>query len=375
MVSKDNVLIVAVATITITVVGALLSDVFSPASENIKDALSRPPNTTIWTHMTFDSSRNNVSKDVEEGDTIPSRAIEFKFNSSEGGMAYFLFMKYSLLPSNSSSVYECSFDGSPYEECLSPKHYANLQTEQGHIFKVRAKGILGNVDKSPAYFRFISVTSSSVPGVIYNFTSAVRNASIWMDPEKAVPGPNTTTNEMGRFFFTGIGEGPHDIKISPNDGDPRKYSFFVPPAAERIEELNLNLSELAKFSSQVSPITEENKNEQNPNYDKTNGSDARNYTVSIVAQSERTSKGNDTFHTDVWLNTSEATLPKIDHVTYYLHPTFTPDTVTIYTPKNKFGLSFTNWGFFLLKAKVYFKDNTIKNLELPRDKWMENIGN
>lgn len=165
MVSRDNVLIVAIGTITVTIVGGLLSDVFSPLTEHIKDILSPPPDTNISLATTFDSSRNNVNKSLNPGETIAARAVNFFFDSKRGWINPFLFFpsfNFTLLPVNSSSTFECSFDGLPFEECLSPKHYANLQTEEGHTFKVRVKGILGNKDKSPATFSFTTITSSSV---------------------------------------------------------------------------------------------------------------------------------------------------------------------------------------------------------------------
>jgi prokaryotic YEATS domain len=348
---------VAIGTITVTVIGALLSDVFSPVSENIKDIFSPPPDTTIQTHMTFDSAQNKVNKNVSSGETIPARAIVFTFNSTGGWR------------------FECSIDGLPFEECISPKHYTNLETEEGHIFKVRAKGILGNVDKSPATFNFTSVTSSSVRGVIKNSTIDVDKATIWLEPKMA--GINTTSDNKGKFYFGGIGEGEHKLHIVPNYNFTRSSigtnfteTFFVPPGAQTTEKLILDLNDLAvEIAPPLKEIIKKDQNKINPNFKPDNNSGAQKYYVNLMQQSEPTSRDLKKFRTDIWLNTSEATLSKITNVTYYLHPTFTPDKVTIHTPENKFGLNFTNWGKFLLKAKVYFNDSTIKDLELPPDQW------
>jgi transcription initiation factor IIF auxiliary subunit len=66
---------------------------------------------------------------------------------------------------------------------------------------------------------------------------------------------------------------------------------------------------------------------------------------------------------------SENVLSKIENVTYYLHPTFNPNVITSYAEENEFSITFTNWGKFNLKAKVYFDDGTLKDLELPIDRW------
>jgi hypothetical protein len=379
VVSKDNVLIVAIGTITVGFLGALISDVFSPISENVKDMISPPPNTSINTSRTFDNSNNSFSKNVNPGSTIPSRAIRFTFNSDGGPNSHFLYIEYHLLPSNISSVFECSFDGLPFEECISPKHYDNLQTEEEHVFKVRARGILGNADNSPATFRFTSVTSSGIEGKLINSSVVVDRARVWVDSKSA--GLNTTTDGKGRFFFRAVGEGTHTLHISPNYTNytsPRSSigpnfteRFFVPPGAETVEPLSLDLTSLPL---EILPPTKEiNKTEQNkvnPSFKGEKNTQGKNYIVKIMQQSEPTNVS-DRFHTKVWLNASESTLSKINNVTYYLHPTFTPNVVTIQTPENKFGLNFTNWGKFNLKAKVYFNDSSssIKDLSLPPERW------
>lgn len=357
MVSKDNVVLVAIGTITVTIIGTLLSDVFSPVSEDIKNILSPPPETTIQTHMIFDSSQNKVNKNVNPGETIPARAVVFSFKST------------------GDSRFECSFDGLPFEECLSPKHYTNLQTEEGHIFKVRAKGILGNVDKSPDFFNFTSVTSSSVRGVIKNSTIDVDKATIWLEPKGA--GINATTDNKGKFYFSGIGEGEHKLHIIPNYnytgsriGPNFTETFFISPGAQTTEKLILDLNDLTvEIAPPLKEIVKREQNKINPDFIADNASGANKYFVNLLQKSELTSQGANKFQTNIWLNTSEATLSKISNVTYYLHQTFTPDKVTIHTPENKFGFSFTNWGIFLLKAKVYFNDSAIKDLELPPNQW------
>ena len=71
----------------------------------------------------------------------------------------------------------------------------------------------------------------------------------------------------------------------------------------------------------------------------------------------------------VWINSSSSILPLIDRVTYYLHPTFSPNVITLYQ-NDKFKMSSTTYHFFLpliayeqflMSAKVYFKDQQIKD--------------
>lgn len=46
---------------------------------------------------------------------------------------------------------------------------------------------------------------------------------------------------------------------------------------------------------------------------------------------------------------------KIDHVVYYLHPTFAESTIAVTTPP--FRLSSSGWGEFVIKLDVVLKDN------------------
>jgi hypothetical protein len=71
----------------------------------------------------------------------------------------------------------------------------------------------------------------------------------------------------------------------------------------------------------------------------------------------------------IWINASKEVLSEIGMVTYYLHPTFNPNVINATTKENNFGISFTNWGFFDLKAKVFFKDGFIVEIQLPKDQW------
>jgi hypothetical protein len=108
--------------------------------------------------MTFDRDKKEVTKPVSNGDTISSDSIRFDFNASQKA-------PFRGQPPNPSS-FQCSLDGSPFEDCVSPKSYGELPTEVGHTFQVRAIGILGNIDKSPHKFYFTTITSANIEGVI-----------------------------------------------------------------------------------------------------------------------------------------------------------------------------------------------------------------
>lgn len=63
-------------------------------------------------------------------------------------------------------------------------------------------------------------------------------------------------------------------------------------------------------------------------------------------------------------------LEKIEHVTYFLHPTFPDPVRTVSDPSTGFALETTGWGEFEIGAKIQFKDgsssNTLYMLDLSK---------
>lgn len=93
-----------------------------------------------------------------------------------------------------------------------------------------------------------------------------------------------------------------------------------------------------------------------------------------IAQKSNIIQGNpDLFQTKFWINASKD-IPTIERVTYYLHPTFTPNVINSTTPnatnpENNFSIIITNWGKFNLKASVFFTNGKVAELELPIENW------
>jgi hypothetical protein len=65
----------------------------------------------------------------------------------------------------------------------------------------------------------------------------------------------------------------------------------------------------------------------------------------------------------VWIDApSPQTLSSIEKVIYHLHSTFNPSEITKDSPEDNFLLELTVWGQFEIKATVYFKDGSTKDL-------------
>lgn len=380
-----NIILASIGTIVITLLGALLANVFSPVfsplSEFIKDSISNKPVTKIISAMTFDNINKNISKKVNSGDTITSNSITFNFSSSLSNLSIPML---SHIPIEYFPDFECSFDGSPFEDCVSPKSYGNLNTEVGHSFQVRAKGLLGNFDKTPEKFYFTSITSASIEGIIKNNNTAESNAVFVVDSHSHKN--NSTTDTMGRFQLEGIGHGKHNFIVYSGQEGPRKDYFFVPAGIEimnvKFDVRNMSPVIVNKDFEQKTidddKIKRKNnkKSNANGNINSNNKKIATdnalkeiNSNVSLAAQNEYSNNSITPFFTSIWLNATEGDLSKIDKVTYYLPSTFEPNMTSVFTKENNFRISLNHDEKFNVKAIAFFKDHSNQTLEIPSNKW------
>lgn len=70
-----------------------------------------------------------------------------------------------------------------------------------------------------------------------------------------------------------------------------------------------------------------------------------------IEQSE-TYLGNDRWEWAVWIQATPANLKQLVEVTWILHPTFSPSTITVRDHEAHFRLDTSGWGTFLLHAKL-----------------------
>lgn len=392
---RNNVILAGIGAISLAVIGALLSDVFSSLSESLRDKISPVHPEINITAKVFDNEKREVSKEIETGaKDVSSHAVTFYFNVIkksnlsfwDSPLDYFI----SVIPNSDpykGYQYECSFDGQPFEDCSSPKPYGDLPTEVMHIFKVRSKGILGNTADIAKNFTFTSVTSSTVKGFVDNKGEIIKNANITIDNLN-----NTDqTNSAGTFLIKNIGQGDHFVNISALvDNKIQDFSdeasFFIPRGTEWLEK-SLSLEKLAdKGNRTISDIINGNlvkqtivqnnidESKRNPKFNPTiNETSMNNESISIALESQKVSKKENEklFETKLWINSSDSVLEKIKNVSYYLHPTFKPNILNSTDSDNNFTINLTNWGIFTINAKVFFDNNETRDLELALAKWRE----
>lgn len=410
MINNRNVILTSIGAIAVTLVGALLanvlSPVFSPLSESIKDDITSKPITNITRALTFNSDDQKVDHIVKSGDTIASSSITFYFTSQLNNT----ILPISIPPQlrlNYAPNFECSFDGAKFEACVSPKTYDKLNTEVGHSFQVRATGMLGNLDKHPANFTFTTTTSANIEGIIKNNTDKQSNAKLIIGTPTHILF-NKTLDMQGGFQIEGIGQGNHMITIySKSNGNPYFDYFFVPAGQQELMKKTFDINNMTPTSTPPkinfsNPNTPNSKFKAEPDIKNisfnstqiplTNkASKAGNFPsslyynelksaniiaktkdnsiISLLQESIKTNETQNPFKTTIWMNATDEALSGIDKVVYYLHPTFNPNVITASKQENNFGITFTNWNFSNLYAKVFFTGGTIKDLQLPSDKW------
>ena len=353
-----------IVTIVVGLIGTIAGEALSPLGESLKDFLSPPPDTNITSAKVFNpDNTNNNTMIVRSGAVTSSPSVTFQFEALKNN---------DKKEVDSASRFECSLDGAPFEACLSPKAYGDLAPELSHIFQVRAKGLLGNTDKTPDNFTITTITSSLVEGVFKNKEDVVPNTLVSIDNKF-----NKTTDARGGFFFDNVGRGSHVLQVYFNSLKLPYYIIFPIPQGTHCKDLGIlsvnNISKIKATTEVANTSQVQNKSEINPHYEPTPQviHVKINYTVGLLQEGKQLDTS--TFFTKVSLRATNETLANIQNVTYFLHPTFTPSVITSKSLNDKFAISFTGWGVFNLKAKVYFKDGQVKDLTLPTDKWTFNL--
>ena len=134
MVTRNNAVLLGLLTLFFTISGAILSDAFSPISESLRDVISPSPNVSIINGTIFrNDNENTTTTIVKPNDIIPVNAITFYFESKKTTNTFFDSIL-SYIISKQDNLYQCSLDGQLFEDCISPKSYGNLNTEQTHTF-------------------------------------------------------------------------------------------------------------------------------------------------------------------------------------------------------------------------------------------------
>ena len=326
-------------------IGTIAGETFSPLNEQVKDWFSPPPNAIITSAVVFDPTSENNKKIIKSGAESSSPSITFEFGA---------FNEKKQMVDHWS--FECSFDGAPFEPCLSPKPYGDLASELTHIFQVRHKGILGNVGKIPDKFNVTTVTSSLVEGIFVPNT--------WVSIDKAI---NSKTDNRGGFFFDDVKRGPHYLELYLDNSTLPYYIIFPVQQGTNWKDLGvMSVNNLFRVNStsNVNSSTVDDKL-GNPEFKPASQTEIP-IKVGLLQEAKKINKN---YFAKISLNATNETLLKIDKVQYFLHPTFHPSVINSTNPQDGFAISFTGWGFFNLKAKVYFKDGNIQDLSLPLDKW------
>jgi hypothetical protein len=200
-------------------------------------------------------------------------------------------------------------------------------------------------------------TLTVVEGFVQKGAKPVPRVKVVLDESTTV-----STTDSGRFLFQNVSWGVHAYKVlSVND-----QLLFYDQFSSKQGEKEKNLGVVSLDSVPTTRKSEEVKQQAiSPAF--VMERKQPDYRVELLhratlLQDSRTDFESNTHRIDVWIAAQDNVLSRIERATYYLHPTFNPSVVSRYSPEDRFSLSFTAWGQFELKAKVYFKDGQVKDL-------------
>ena len=108
---------------------------------------------------------------------------------------------FTFVSSESSSRFQCSFDGATFSTCSSPKSYPTL-TDGSHLFSVRAIDAAGNVDQTPAQRSFtVDTQAPKVNSVLptEDATGVGRRVNVQATFSEAMSASSITTDTINLF--------------------------------------------------------------------------------------------------------------------------------------------------------------------------------
>ncbi|MDQ4053994.1 MAG: hypothetical protein M3237_15010 [Actinomycetota bacterium] len=112
-----------------------------------------PPSAGRTTRSPRPSQSSATAETARSDRSPPKTGLSTEFPAEDAALFTF--------SANEAASFTCSLDGAGYSRCVSPRSYADLHPGW-HTFAVRATDAAGNVDPSPAEFRWLA-TVGGVP--------------------------------------------------------------------------------------------------------------------------------------------------------------------------------------------------------------------
>jgi hypothetical protein len=207
---------------------------------------------------------------------------------------------------------------------------------------------------------FVFPTAAFVQGVVKKNQRSVPMITVSLDAKT-----DTKTGPGGGFVFEKVSSGAHFINVlSDRSQLLTQEPFFIGPGdkekqlppieLEATPEVTKLLEVAGRPALNPAFVVEQRQPEYVVNL--------MHRAVPVPPAERRPGFESNAYAVTTWVEASQQTLEHIARVTYYLHPSFSPSVVTRDSRSDSFRLSFTAWGQFEIKAKVYFNDGTVKDL-------------
>ena len=206
---------------------------------------------------------------------------------------------------------------------------------------------------------FVFPTGAFVQGVVKKNQRPVPMIKVSLDDKR-----DTKTGPGGGFVFEKVSRGVHFINVlSDRSQLLTQEPFFIKPGDKE--------KQLSPIELEATPEATKPEVADRPALNPAFVMEQRQpeYVVNLMhlarplpLTDRRPGFESNRYAVTTWVAASQQTLDRIARVTYYLHPTFNPSVVTRDSRSDDFRLSFTAWGQFEIKAKVYFNDGTVKDV-------------
>ncbi len=190
--------------LTVRLTGVSSADVIVPASSldlvcadsSFAYTITKPDGTyTLSLYQTNGVSNSATANKTWTKDTVePNTTV----TSQPPSTNYSIISSFAFSSNESSIIFQCSLDGSPYSTCTTPLNYTNL-INGSHTLNIRAVDAANNIDSSPATYTWIQEAFNAIALYHFNSTAPLSDSGGYSGGVKNDLTDNSSASTAGKF--------------------------------------------------------------------------------------------------------------------------------------------------------------------------------